>query len=64
MREGSDQFLEKFKRQTVQRERGSAQAHCTVVLTLNLTPVPTRDRRVYEPQSKREHMLRQQTIAK
>jgi len=41
-------------KQTVQHQRGSTQGHCTVVLTLNPTPVPARDRRVYVPQSMRE----------
>src|SRR6185503_13848382 len=34
-------------KQTVQHQRGSTQGHRTVVLTLNPTPVPARNRRVY-----------------
>jgi hypothetical protein len=43
---------------------GIAQEYCTVVLTLSLTPVPTRDRRVYVSQSKRRHDARQQNHAR
>jgi hypothetical protein len=38
---------------------GIAQEYCTVVLTLSLTPVPTRNRRVYVRQSKRQADARQ-----
>ena len=43
---------------------GIAKCHCAVYLTLSLTPVPTRDRRVYVSQSKRQFDARQQSDEK